>query len=109
MGVYEVIYGTLCSFDPLSRAFSMKTLKTKTRQSVLQQHDRESPLLSNKALLKVLLHPYTVFKLSDSTELSRASNFTGTSMEHTSIVLELHVGPIVLFVDCFLYQCREAL
>ena len=108
MGVYEVIYGTLCSFDPLSRAFSMKTLKTKTRQSVLQ-HDRESPLLSNKALLKVLLATHAVFKLSDSTELSRASNFIGTSMAHTSIVLELHEEPIVLFVDCFLYQCCEAL
>ena len=71
----------------------MKTLKTKTRQSVQQQRDRESPLLSNKALLRVLLHPYTVFKLSDSTELSRASDFIGSSMAHTSIVLELHVGP----------------
>ena len=86
----------------------MKTLKTKTRQSVQQQRDRESPLLSNKALLRVLLHPYTVFKLSDSTELSRASDFIGSSMAHTSIVLELHVGPIVSSV-CFLYQCCEAL
>ena len=83
MGVYEVIYVTRCGFDPLSRAFSMKTLKTKTRQSVLQQHDRESPLLSNKAP-KVLLATYTVFKLSDSTELSRASNFIGTSMARTT-------------------------
>ena len=85
----------------------MKTLKTKTRQSVQQQRDRESPLLSNKALLRVLLHPYTVF-ISDSTELSRASDFIGSSMAHTSIVLELHVGPIVSSV-CFLYQCCEAL